>query len=237
VEVIKRASERLRRLVEKGRRKVAVHRSVDPESSYSRLALRLERDLPVTGQGRAVLVAGVEDDGIGVEGITELAWYLAEQLGHSVLIVDGTFGPGALSAALGIVEGPGVTELIGAPDVDRAAIAGASHPTEHESIRVLPRGHGDNGRVIPARSASLRRVIEAAREGYDFVLVQASLLEPSSRSLAFGAFVDAALLIAVEGRTSMETVERGQRMLNECGAERVGLVLASPPEAMPPNPA
>jgi polysaccharide biosynthesis transport protein len=194
-------------------------------ASYSRLALRLERDLASGERGRSVLVAAAEDDAIGVEAVTELAWYLAEELGHSVLLVDGTFGLRALSQAFGIGDEPGLMELLGVPTLDEAAVRRAARPTQHEAIFLLPRGHGDNGRLIPARSETIRQLLESACAAYDFVLVQGSVVDDTSRSVAFGAFVDAALLVAVEGSCSVKAIQRGRRLLNECGAERVGLVL------------
>jgi protein-tyrosine kinase len=203
-------------------------RAADAEAtaaSYSRLALRLDRDLAGDERGRSVIVAAAEDDAIGVEAVTELAWYLAEELGHSVLLIDGTFGLRALSRAFGIGDEPGLMELLGVPKIDEDAVRRAARPTQHEAIFVLPRGHGDNGRLIPARSETIRQLLESACKAYDFVLVQGSVVDDTSRSVAFGAFVDAALLVAVEGRCSVKAIQRGRRLLNESGAERVGLVL------------
>lgn len=199
-------------------------------ASYSRLALRLERDLALQDRGRSVLIAAVDDDAVGVEAVTELAWYLAEALGRTVLLVDGTFNVGALSTAFGIGDVPGLMDLLGAPVLDATTLRAHVQPTQHEDIALLPRGHGDNGRMIPARSEALRLLLEVGCETFDFVLVQGSLLNASSRSMAFGSRVDAALLVAVDGRSSVQEVERAQAILNDSGAERVGLVLASSPQ-------
>lgn len=196
-------------------------------AAYSRLALRLERDLQSAEHGPSVLIASADDDQVGVEATTELAWYLAEELGHTVLLVDGTFGLCTLSNAFGTGSRPGLMELLGARSIDEDTVRRAALPTQHDAIFLLPRGHGDNGRLIPARSDAIRLVLESACRAYDFVLVQGSVVDETSRSVAFGAFVDAALLVAVEGKSSVEAVRRGHRILNECGAERVGLVLAS----------
>ncbi len=53
--------------------------------------------------------------------------------------------------------------------------------------------------------------------------------------MAFSSLVDAALLIAVEERTTVDQVTRGQRLLNDCGARRVALVLANRPRAQRPS--
>lgn len=198
----------------------------DGGNSYSRLALRLERDLPYQQRGRTVLVAAADDDRVGVDAVTELAWHLAEELGHSVLIVDGTFGLAALSEAFGVGGSPGVMELLADGGIGRGVLRAAAVPTQHEQVWLLPRGRGDNGRLIAVRSEVLRELLQAAAEAFDFVLVLASLQDASSRSVAFGGFVDGALLVAVEGRTLLSSIQQGQRVLGESGATRIGLVLA-----------
>lgn len=195
-------------------------------NSYSWLALRLERDLNISERGRSVLVTAADDDQVGVEAITELAWHLAEELGHSVLMVDGTFGLSMLSKAFDVGESPGVVDLLAGPVIGRTLLRAAAMPTQHEDISLLPRGRGDDGRLIAARSDTVRQLLTTAAECYNFVLVLGSLQDESSRSVAFGGFVDAALLVAVEGRSLINNIQQGQRILNESGAARVGLVLA-----------
>jgi hypothetical protein len=70
--------------------------------------------------------------------------------------------------------------------------------------------------------------MDTACECFNFVIVLGSVLDASSRSVAFGGYVDAALILAVEGRTLIHEVQHGKRVLHESGAKRVGLVLANP---------
>ena len=201
--------------------------------TYSLLALRLERDLQRQGKGNSILVTATDDDTVGVEATVELAWCLAEDLGHSVLMIDGAFDLRALSATLGLADAPGLAEFLDGPDQDGAALQAITQPTLHERIRILP--HGNDLLERPIRIEAIRRLLSIACERYDFVLVQGSLLVKGSRSMAFSSLVDAALLIAVEEITTLEQVTRGQRLLNDCGATRVALVLANRPRAPRPN--
>ncbi|OFW27879.1 MAG: hypothetical protein A3H97_16580 [Acidobacteria bacterium RIFCSPLOWO2_02_FULL_65_29] len=194
--------------------------------SFSLLALRLERDLPRQGRGRSILVAATDDDAVGVEATLELAWCLAEELGHSVLLVDGALDVRALSAALGHAEQPGLVELLDTPIHDQATLRSVVQPTLHERIAVLPHGNGAGDRAT--RAEAIRDLLAAACNHYGFVLVHGSILVEGSRSMAFSSLVDAALLIAVEEKTTLDQVTRGQRLLNDCGASRVALVLANP---------
>lgn len=196
--------------------------------TFSLLALRMERDLQRQGRGHSIMVTAADDDEVGVESTVELGWCLAEDLGHSVLLVDGAFDVRALSAALGLAERPGLSELLDAEDQGSAALAAAVQPTLHERIFVLPHGSDAAGGAV--RGGAVRQLLAAACERFDFVLVQGSLLVNGSRSMAFSSLVDATLLIAVEEQTKLDEVTRGQRLLNDCGATRVALVLANRPQ-------
>jgi hypothetical protein len=221
----------LRALVGRGRQllgRMRIGETTDQSAgSYGLLALRLERDLARQARGRSVLVTGADDDAVAVEAAVELAWSLAEELGHTVLIIDAVQG-GALSASLGFADKPGLGELLEASTANPANVQLFAQPTRHERIAVLPHGQA-HGTTI--RAAVIRSLVTAACEHFDFVLVQGSLLVDSERSLAFGSLMDAALLLAVENKSTIDDVTRGQRLLNDCGVRRVALVLGNPSDA------
>jgi septum formation inhibitor-activating ATPase MinD len=201
--------------------------------TFSLLALRLERDLPRKGKGRSVLVAATDDDAVGVEAILELAWCLAAELGHSVLVVDGAFDVRPLSAALGMEDKPGLAEMLDAPSRDHEMLRALAQPTQHERISVLPQGSGLGDRVT--RAEVLRHLLATASDHFDYVLVHGSILVEDSRSLSFSSLIDAALLVAVEEQTTVDHIARSQRLLNDCGAARVALVLVNSPAERRPN--
>lgn len=219
----------LRALLGRGRKllgRMRIGETTDQsESSYSLLALRLERDLARQAKGRSILVAAVDDDTVALETTVELAWSLAEELGHTVLLVDAVLSGGTLSSSMGLADKPGLAELLEQPAISPAALQLRAQPTRHERIALLPHGYGLG---VTLRSAVLRNVMSAACEHYDFVLVQGSLLIDRERSLAFGSLVDAALLLAVENKSAIDDVTRGQALLNDCGVRRVALVLGNP---------
>jgi len=201
--------------------------------TFSLLALRMERDLQREGKGHSIFITAADEDAAGVEAVVELGWCLAEDLGHSVLLVDGAFDIRALSAALGLDDKPGLAELLEASEPEGTTLQAVLQPTRHERVFVLPHGKDVADRAI--RVEAIRQVLASACERFDFVLVHGSLLAKGSRSMAFSSLVDASLLIAVEGKTMLDEVTRGQRLLNDCGATRVALVLANRPRPRQPN--
>jgi len=193
------------------------------------LALRLHGDLSAQGGARSVLVTAADDDAVGLDTTLELAWCLAEQGGHTVLLVDGAFGNDGLGAALGVAGLAGLTDWLDAGSASvpgpPAALASLIQPTGHERIHVLPQG--DARKAATVRARALPELIAQAGGQHDFVLVFSSLQGDVHRALAFSPVVDAALLVAVEEQTLVEQITRGQRLLDDCGARRVALVLAA----------
>lgn len=208
--------------------------AAQPPGSFSLLALRLERDLQRREGGHSIAIAAADDDAVGVEATMELAWCLAEELGHSVLVIDAAFESKALSIALAMGDRPGLAEHLEAAEADAPPLQAVVQATVHDRISIL--AHGDDAAVGRAvRADAIKRLLAAACARYDFVLVNCSLQEANSRSMAFTALVDATLLIAVEEQTTIEQVSRGQQILNDCGATRMALVLANRPRAPRPN--
>ena len=176
------------------------------------------------------MVVGADDDAASLEATLELAWCLAQELGHSVLLIDGAFGEPGMGAALSLVGESGLTHFLDAPAVDLIDLAELEQPTAHARIFVLPQGQPGGAQTV--RVEGLQRLMSQARQRHEFVLVRSSLQADVNRSLAFSAEVDAALLLAVEEQTTWDQITWVQRLLNECGARRVALVLADgrPPQ-------
>jgi len=197
--------------------------------SMSLLALRLRADLQPQDGGRSLLVAAASDDEAGLTLTLELAWCLAEELGHSVLLVDGAFGVRSLSQGLGLDGAAGLAECIDTPADADSRLPELTQATRHPRISVLPQG--DPSGAVTVREQSIRSLLALACQRHDFVLISSSLRADVGRALAFCGGVDAALLMALEERSTWDDISRGQRLLDECGARRVALVLAQAPAA------
>jgi Mrp family chromosome partitioning ATPase len=201
--------------------------SLESIESYNMLAVRLVNDLEPTQTGRGVMVAAVDDDQVAIEAITELAWCLADDLGYSVLLIDGTLGMGILTQSLGAEKNTGIAELIESADLGPDALKSAVASTRHPSIQILSQGLRKD-KLKTVRAEDLEKIIDNSRSIYDYVLVLSSIMDAPSRSVAFGSHLDAALLVAVDGVSMINDIQSGQRILNECGLDQVALVLLMP---------
>ena len=205
----------------------ARNESSDSITGYSRLAIRLERDLSQIERGSSVLVMAADFDRVAVEMSTELAWHLAEDLGLKVLMVDGGFNESGLTKALGGNHKAGLTDLLAADKLTEELVSDSLLRTGHSRISFLPVGGLDNGKHAPARSSVLNDFLSITSSLADFVLIQGPAVDIATRTLAFGALVDAVLLITLEGELQVNRIEHARQILNDCGAERVGLVVGA----------
>lgn len=217
-------AKRLRSLL--GRKKNSDLSSNNIES-YNLLALRLATDLEVSEGGRSLMVVAVGDDSAAIETITELAWCLAEDLGHSVLIADGTIELGLLTDAFGARELPGIAELLADGEIGPESLNAILAPTQHASVKLLPCGVGKHKQAT-VRTEDLNRLVRAASASFDYILILGSSLASPNRSVAFTNHVDAALLVAVDGMSMIHEIQAGQQVLNELGADQVALILLTP---------
>lgn len=195
-------------------------------TAYSRLALRLERELGQENCGSSLLVMPAEYDRVAVETVTELAWHLAD-LGHKVLLVDGSFNALGLTKALCGKASPGLMNLLAADDLTEGIIQSMIRSTPHAKISYIPVGFDDLNRLAPVRARMLRNFLSIACGMADFVLIQGPAVAKASRALAFGSLVDAVLLVTLEGESSFGKLGEAQQILNESGAERVGLLIGA----------
>lgn len=200
---------------------------LERRSTASQLALRLDRQLASEERACTIFIAGADDDRAGAEACAELALSLAEEYGRSVLVVDATFGNQGIGSLLGDAAAPGLIELLEGDILERQQIRAMTLPTVNELVSWLPAGQRLNGHIASAPSKRLRGFMEVAGETADFVLVQGASVVTGGRSLAFVSLCDAALVVVLEGKTRVERIEHARDILQDCGASRVGLVLAS----------
>ncbi|MBI2800518.1 MAG: hypothetical protein HYX63_09605 [Gammaproteobacteria bacterium] len=192
----------------------------------SQLALRLDRQLANEDRACAIFVAGADDDRVGVEACAEIALSLAEEYGRSVLMVDGTFGRQGIGSLLGDAFASGLIELLEEDALEQQQLRAATLPTTNLLVSWLPAGRPTNGYVASAPSKRLRAFLDIATETADFVLVQGASVVSGGRSLAFASLCEAALVVVLEGKTRVSRIEQARDILLDCGASRVGLVLA-----------
>jgi Mrp family chromosome partitioning ATPase len=192
--------------------------------AYQRLAMQVNLDLGAKEGGRSIMLTSPHGGDVCCEPTLELAWYLAQEQGQRVLIVDGSVADQELTRAFGCTETSGLLDLLtGVPE----EMNGLLRPTRHDFVTFLAAGESKGaGRSV--NLGNLAACLERLQEEYDYVLIHAPAILSGATALAFPALVDCVLLLAVEGESRLDDLGASRDALSACKARKIGLVLTVP---------
>ena len=167
---------------------------------------------------RVVLVASaLPGEGKTLTSIN-LALTISESYQRNVLLVDADLRRPMIHQVLGIKNRSGLSGVLKAPNEQKVSVSVIS-----KTLSVLTAGRPDPDPMSGLISDRMRRVLEEARERFDWVIIDTPpvALLPDANLLA--AMVDAAVLVIHAGSTPYPAVERA---INALGRERIaGVVL------------
>ena len=147
-----------------------------------------------------------------------LALTISESYQRNVLLIDADLRRPMIHQVLGIKNRSGLSGVLKAADERKVSVSVVS-----KTLSVLTAGRPDPDPMSGLISDRMRRVIEEARERFDWVVIDTPpvALLPDANLLA--AMVDAAVLVVGAGSTPYPAVERA---INALGRERIaGVVL------------
>jgi protein-tyrosine kinase len=147
-----------------------------------------------------------------------LALTISESYQRNVLLIDADLRRPMIHQVLGIKNRSGLSGALKAPDERKVSVSVIS-----KTLSVLTAGRPDPDPMSGLISDRMRRVLEDARERFDWVVIDTPpvALLPDANLLA--AMVDAALLVVSASSTPYPAVERA---INALGRERIaGVVL------------
>jgi capsular exopolysaccharide synthesis family protein len=136
-----------------------------------------------------------------------------------VLLIDGDLRRPTLHTIFAIDPVPGLSELLAGPEDADPPIATAL------DVEVLPAGTPQIASAAQLGSKRMRRVVEAARDRYDFVIIDSppSLGLPDSSVLS--TMVDGVVVVCAGDRTPREALQSVTDQLRSVGASVLGVVL------------
>jgi protein-tyrosine kinase len=147
-----------------------------------------------------------------------LALTISESYQRSVLLIDADLRRPMIHQVLGLKNRSGLNGVLKAPEERKVSVSAFS-----KTLSVLTAGRPDPDPMSGLISHRMRRVLEEARERYEWVIIDTPpvALLPDANLLA--AMVDAAVLVIGAGSTPYPAVERA---INALGRERIsGVVL------------
>lgn len=203
--------------------KQAVAGRRDPASrDYRYLALRIAKDLSLRERGLCIGLTAPEDEELTPEVVLMLAHSLRNELGSRVLMIDARVRASVegLSDMLGMAGKTGFAEAMAQGP---ASLLDWVRPTAVDGVDVLPAGavHG----VVTVTSERLRDLLAASTLRYAYVLIAVGAVTADTRHLMLAGHCDHVVLVALEHRTQMRSLEDSQRLIQHGGGPGVHVVV------------
>lgn len=199
--------------------KVVVDRRVMPASleQYRRLAASLHHAQAARGIKVVMIASAVPGEGKTLTA-SNLALTFSESYERSVLLIDGDLRKPGLHAVFGLDNSYGLADGLTAMEERKLPVQRVS-----SRLAVLTAGVASRDPMAGLTSDRMRRLLDEAREGFDWVFIDTPPVAFLSDANLLSHMVDAAVMVVKAGSTPFDLV---QRAIDAIGRDRtVGVVL------------
>jgi capsular exopolysaccharide synthesis family protein len=187
------------------------------ESEDQMVALQPPQTILVTsaaaGEGKTTVTAN-------------LAASFAEQ-GKKTLILSCDFRNPHIHRMFGVPNDKGLGEALKSQHDGRILVDGHVKKTSIKEIRVVPSSTGPDNPGGLLGSGNMQQVLQEARENADVVLLDTPPILTGSEAAFLFPEVDAVLVVARVGTTTVELAERTSELLKRLGTPVIGVALNS----------
>jgi len=167
------------------------------------------------------------------EGRTTVASNLAIAVSHSVrsvLLVDADLRRPALASTFGLTEQPGLSDILhGETNLYDATRTWHAETWRESIVDVLPAGRRSADPSELLGRPVMDKLLESARFGYNFVLMDTAPLLPVTDGALLAAQVDGALLVVHSRKTTERDFAEAVTALQLAGARLSGIIFNSVP--------
>jgi protein-tyrosine kinase len=205
--------------------KVVIDAKIQPASreQYRRLAATLHHAQAANGLKVVMIASALQGEGKTLTA-TNLALTLSESYQRSVLLIDADLRRPTLHTVFNVDNSAGLTDGLVAKDHDRLPVRQVS-----PRLAILPAGRPSSDPMAGLTSDRMARVIDEAREAFDWVIVDTPPVVLLTDASLLGAMVDGAVLVIKAGSTPYDLVNRA---VDSIGRDRIlGVVLNRAVEA------
>jgi Mrp family chromosome partitioning ATPase len=191
--------------------------------SYRYLARQIEQDFNQDKKGCTVMFTSPNSNDLTSEALMMFAYFLQDELGYKVLLIDATFREEGVSSRTSHIDHPGLADLLcsGQKEFNQAIFS-----TNFKNISILPAGKQQNNSAITLKLDTLVSILKMTREKFGYVLIQTGSIIDDSRYLLFPELVDLVVLLVENGKTQLYDIETCQKILKDHRASDVRLVLS-----------
>ena len=190
---------------------------------------RVAADLYPSGERRTILIAATNPG----EGASTVALNLAAALSRNpernVLLVDANVRTPQLHTFYGVSRTPGLSDLLQHPDGG----ADAAVPVGDSGMHLLPAGTAAANPIMLFEAASVQPLLQAWRQRYDAIVIDAAPLVRYPETLSLAAGTDGVVLVLEAERTRSEVARAGQSLLERAQIPLCGTILNKKQHVIP----
>jgi capsular exopolysaccharide synthesis family protein len=188
----------------------APHGDSAPESAVPHRAQVVLVTSPSAGEGKTTTAA-------------HLAAVLAEA-GRRTLVISADFRRPRIHEYFGVAREPGLSDVLESGS-GRVRLSDLQMTTSFEGVHLMPSGGPvDNPAQLLAESADL---IEAARQLFDYVVIDTPPLLVANDATELAAAADVVIMVAKADRTSRNASRRAAEILRRVDAPVLGVVISA----------
>lgn len=178
-------------------RKHAAHRDLWRQIFYDHFYLTLKQKGMKT-----VMVAPLDAPEESASATADLGQYLAEKLGHKVLLIDADLEKACLSKVLRMQKNTGLAEVLeGKASWEQAVKELNPH------LALLPSGRTERHDVSLLEGPRMAEILNSARARYEIVLLNTAGLNHSQEALLLATHVDGTVFMVDEGHTRRQSAK------------------------------
>ena len=206
-----------------GRRPISVITALEGDDPAAEAYRTLRTNVTFVGAERPVQLMAVTSAGPG-EGKSTTAANLAVTLalgGHKTLLIDADMRRPLLHRAFGIVQDPGLTDVL----IGLASAREAIRPDVLERLDVLPAGSSPPNPSELLGSDAMHGLVGEVRRTYDYIVVDTPPVLPVTDATVVSTIADATILTVRSGETEETSALRALDQLKRVGARIAGVVL------------
>lgn len=201
-------------------------------SAYGILRTQILQRLADNGWNTLAITSPGSNEGKTLTAIN-LAISLAQEVTYTVLLVDANLRQPSVHTYFGLTPEKGLSDYL-TGDIPLSSLL--INPAGIERFVILPGGAplGNSSEML--NSPKMKQLVEELKERYRsrIILFDLPSLLSSSDALAFSPYVDAALLVLEDGKTSAAEIQRATELLQN--TQLIGTVLNKSRQVTRQNP-
>ncbi|WP_250452570.1 polysaccharide biosynthesis tyrosine autokinase [Caballeronia sp. ATUFL_M2_KS44] len=188
-------------------------------------SLRTALRMRLAGTPSKVIIVSGAAPGAGKSFVTANLALVLASMGQRVLLIDSDLRRSSLRPYFGIGQGTGWADAI----AGRADFASTVHRAESTGLDFVAAGSLVSNPAELLASSAVGALIDAARNKYDYVLIDTPPILAVDDAAAVASHADSVLLVAQAGVTRIGEVRESAKRLNHAALKQIGVVLNGVP--------